>query len=264
MASSVQSHLETQSAADGQRRVSIADVDPGLVVGLDEQQADLARRYAGVVVHTLRPGPWNPAELLESSGGGLGMIVVDGLVCHQIRLGSAVGLEVLGAEDIVRPRSLIPSGLDGEADGGEEWSVLRPARIAVIDDVFSQVAARIPGLGQALLERSLERSQRLALHLAISALPRVEDRLLAILSLFAERWGRVAPGGVKLTLPLTHQMLGLLIGARRPTVTLAITALRERGVLHRTPEGAWLLPPSGAEVVSLDGGRPSGDVALAG
>jgi CRP/FNR family cyclic AMP-dependent transcriptional regulator len=70
----------------------------------------------------------------------------------------------------------------------------------------------------------------------------VEDRLLGLLSLLAERFGHVGVDGVHLPLPPTHAVLGLLIGARRPTITLAVSALRERGALARTDSGGWLLP----------------------
>jgi hypothetical protein len=43
-----------------------------------------------------------------------------------------------------------------------------------------------------------------------------------------------------LPLALTHETLGGLVGARRPTVTLALRELTERGALvHQSP--GWLL-----------------------
>ena len=42
-------------------------------------------------------------------------------------------------------------------------------------------------------------------------------------------------------LPLTHEALGRLIGARRPTVTLALKVLDGQDRLERLPDGAWLL-----------------------
>jgi CRP/FNR family cyclic AMP-dependent transcriptional regulator len=52
----------------------------------------------------------------------------------------------------------------------------------------------------------------------------------------------VGKDGVSLDLPLTHQILGQLVGAQRPTVTLAIQALSEEGQLLRKAEGGFLLP----------------------
>jgi hypothetical protein len=56
----------------------------------------------------------------------------------------------------------------------------------------------------------------------------------------AERWGRVGPEGVRVPLRLTHEALGRLVGARRPSVTTALSGLSKRGCLERTPAG-WLL-----------------------
>ncbi|HUE25664.1 MAG TPA: helix-turn-helix domain-containing protein, partial [Solirubrobacteraceae bacterium] len=70
--------------------------------------------------------------------------------------------------------------------------------------------------------------------------PRVDQRLLAVMWLLAESWGRVTPAGTTLPLSLTHDALGALIGARRPTVTLALRELTERGAVIRQDQG-WLL-----------------------
>jgi len=58
--------------------------------------------------------------------------------------------------------------------------------------------------------------------------------------LLAERWGMVTPQGRIIRLPLTHETLGSLIGARRPTVSLALGDLAERGEVVRQ-DGGWLL-----------------------
>ena len=48
-------------------------------------------------------------------------------------------------------------------------------------------------------------------------------------------------------LALTHRILGQLVGARRPTVSTALSELAERNELVRRPDGSWLLrgrPPA--------------------
>ena len=70
----------------------------------------------------------------------------------------------------------------------------------------------------------------------------VEDRLLLLLWQLAELWGRKAPGGAVLPFRLSHQTLADLVGARRPTVTLAVRALTERELLERGESGEWILP----------------------
>jgi len=56
------------------------------------------------------------------------------------------------------------------------------------------------------------------------------------------RWGRVTPDGVVVPLELTHAALARVLGAARPTVTLAIRELERAGCLARRADGRWLLP----------------------
>jgi len=65
----------------------------------------------------------------------------------------------------------------------------------------------------------------LSFHLAVCHMRRVDDRLLLVLWHFADRWGRVTPSGVSIDIPLTHRLLALVVGARRPFVTAAVRDL---------------------------------------
>ena len=56
--------------------------------------------------------------------------------------------------------------------------------------------------------------------------------------------GKVTPAGIRLQLSLTHEMLGRLIGARRPTVTLALKELAEQNSVIRQDSG-WLITGRG-------------------
>jgi hypothetical protein len=67
----------------------------------------------------------------------------------------------------------------------------------------------------------------------------------------AERWGRVTGDGVIVPLALTHRILGQLVGARRPTVSTALSELAERGELVRRPDGSWLLRGDPPDAESL-------------
>jgi CRP-like cAMP-binding protein len=63
----------------------------------------------------------------------------------------------------------------------------------------------------------------------------------------AERWGRVSTQGVRLPLQLPHRTLATLVGARRPSVTTALSGLARDGLVERTDDG-WLLHGDPAEV----------------
>jgi hypothetical protein len=120
------------------------------------------------------------------------------------------------------------------------FRALPQTRLALLGPEVVFAIRRWPGLSSALQLRAAQQTDRLAVQLVICQLPRVDQRLLALFWLLAESWGRVTPAGTTLPLKLTHEALGALIGARRPTVTLALRELTERGAIVRQTEG-WLL-----------------------
>jgi hypothetical protein len=101
-------------------------------------------------------------------------------------------------------------------------------------------ARRWPRIVAGLHVLAAEQGERLGTQLAICQLPRVDQRLLALMWLLAESWGTTTSHGTRLPLALTHDSLGGMIGARRPTVTLALRELTERGAIIRQSDG-WLL-----------------------
>jgi hypothetical protein len=174
------------------------------------------------------------------------VLIVEGLLGRELLADDVASLELLGPGDILRPWD--------ESAGSElleavvRWSALAPTRLALLDHQLAVRLAGYPEIHDALLERFVWRSRRLAVLQAISQLNRVDRRILALLWHLAERWGRVTPGGVAVPLTLSHRMLGQLVGARRPTVSSAIGDLTRAGKLSRGPDGAWILtgPPVGA------------------
>ena len=122
-----------------------------------------------------------------------------------------------------------------------EWSALSTVRLAVIDQALAVRAAQWPEIFASLVERAARRAERLVVMQAIAHLTRVDDRLLALLWCLAERWGRVSPNGVVVSLRLPHRTLAGMVGARRPSVTTALGQLIARGEVERRPDGGWLL-----------------------
>jgi CRP-like cAMP-binding protein len=57
----------------------------------------------------------------------------------------------------------------------------------------------------------------------------------------ASNWGRVTARGTIVPFRITHEVLGEIIGAQRPTVTLAIGELRREGFLGRDHTGCYAL-----------------------
>jgi CRP/FNR family cyclic AMP-dependent transcriptional regulator len=128
----------------------------------------------------------------------------------------------------------------------------------MLDDRLLPILRTWPGIGRVLLDRAARREARLSTHRAIAQLPRVDQRLLAFFAHLAERWGRVASAGVLVPLHLTHETLGRLIGARRPTVSLALKELGSDGMLERRNDGSWLLRYEAFERLGAEAAVPEG------
>jgi hypothetical protein len=111
--------------------------------------------------------------------------------------------------------------------------VLEPTDLAVLDGSFTGRTAPWPQVLARIALRAVWRTHGLAHQ------TRVENRLLLLFWHLAQRWGRVGRDGVRLDLPLTHDVLGRLVGAQRPSVTTAFGILAERGVLARAPDRSW-------------------------
>ncbi len=65
--------------------------------------------------------------------------------------------------------------------------------------------------------------------------------MLATLWHLASNWGYVTRNGVCMPFRLTHQALGEIVGARRPSVTSAMRRLREDGRIVREARGGYIL-----------------------
>jgi hypothetical protein len=219
------------------RAASLFDVDPELGELLDPRQLAEARLRAIVAIIDLPAGPWSPEPLCGLATRPFALLVLDGLIVRELLLGGSTATELLGASDVVdlgiSDEVLLPTQV--------RWSVPETARVAVLDDRVLSIVRAWPSVARALLDRAARRGARLSTHRAIAQLPRVDQRLMAFFGHLAERWGRVAPAGVVIPLQLTHETLGRLIGARRPTVSLALKELSAAGVIERRSDGAWLL-----------------------
>jgi CRP/FNR family transcriptional regulator, cyclic AMP receptor protein len=187
----------------------------------------------------LPPGPIELDAVLRDHNA-FAAAVVEGMVVQTLQIGEQSGVQLLGPGDLlIQPGAASPSWLEQV-----EFRLPGPARIAMLGDGFLGVARRAPRLISALYECVADQMQRVTGQLVICQLPRVDERVLAIMWLLAESWGQVTPGGVRLPLALTHETLGAMVGARRPTVTLALRKLTQEGsILHQ--DSGWLLlePP---------------------
>ena len=231
--------------------VLVLDADPDLGALLSEQRLALARARLVAREHAVDAGPWHDERLHNAGPEQLGLLVLDGVVTREVLLRDNVSTELLGAGDLLRPWQ--DGGPSRLLDAQVRWSVLEPARFAVLGQAFAQQVAAFPEVHAMLLERVTERAHRVALSQAISQLNGVEHRVLAVLWHIAERWGRVTSQGTVIPVNLPHRVIAQLVGARRPTVSTAISELALDGAARRLADGGWLLTgePVGRPTVEI-------------
>jgi CRP/FNR family cyclic AMP-dependent transcriptional regulator len=231
-----------------QRVVALLDVDPDLGEGLGEDELALARQRALAGVVELEPPDWDTTEIREQAQPGwLGLFVLDGLLLRRVRIGERSACELFGPGDLIRPWDT-----DGEYDPlpiSVDWLVRERTRLAVLDTAFVLRCARWPTINSALVARVAQRARYLALTQTVTHLPRANARLLILFWLLAERWGRVGREGVRISLPITHEVLAMIVGAHRPTVTIALQRLSRAGLLVREQTNVWLLTNRAIELL---------------
>src|SRR4051812_13052610 len=225
--------------------IRLLEAQPDLADGLSPEDEAQARRHVVALLDSVEPGPWEPASRYPPDAAFFGLLVVDGMISRDVELGGRRCSELLGPGDLMRPWDY-DEGDAPSVPSESAWSVLEPTRVAVLDGRFARVACRYPELVAGLIGRTLRRSRWLAILLTISSMPRVDARVLALFWHLADRWGRVTLDGVVVPVRLTHDMVGRLVGAHRPSVTTALSELTRAERISRLPHG-WLLrgdPPS--------------------
>ncbi|HTT28540.1 MAG TPA: Crp/Fnr family transcriptional regulator [Solirubrobacteraceae bacterium] len=211
--------------------------DPELAEAIPPERREQAIADCMVPELRIQPGPLARSSSLGFHGG-IGVLVLSGLLIRRVGIEGRYGAELIGEGDLLRPTEesvspLLPVTTD--------WSIILPARMAVLDSGFEQRLARYPELARCLIDRAILRSKYLAVNMAIVHQARVDVRLHMLLWHLAARWGRVRSDGTVLRLRLTHTVLADLVAARRPTVTTALSELSRQGLV-RTDGETWILP----------------------
>lgn len=234
---SVTQRAQTGETESSQPRVRLLDLDPeiGSLLAPEEREA------AALLTLPVRAVGRDARDFLDhlAETHAFGAILIDGVLAHEVALAGRVALRLLGPGDTV----VVPGGPGPLALSGSVWFPTDRLRVALLDAHCVSALGRWPALMVGLYMRIGQQVERLTTQLLISQLPRVEDRLLALMWLMSESWGRVTPVGTRLPLDLTHEALGRMIGARRPTVSLALRDLAEQGALIRQRGGWMLLTP---------------------
>ncbi|HTU27841.1 MAG TPA: Crp/Fnr family transcriptional regulator, partial [Solirubrobacteraceae bacterium] len=236
------------------RGARLLDLDSDFGAGLAPEE--LAEAQQNVVLPTARleKGLWEVEQLREAHGvrgEPRGFIVVAGTVSVDLAIAGQVCTRLITARELV----LLDGWQEDSIPVHAGWSVLESAILAVLDDRLATIGARWPGLMNAILKRAAQQVRHALLQQAISQLPRVEDRLLALLWSIADRQGVVRSDGVWIHLAVTHATLAQMIGARRPTVSLGLRALTDRGLV-KAENGGWLISPDSVNTFSAAEAKP--------
>jgi CRP/FNR family transcriptional regulator, cyclic AMP receptor protein len=218
--------------------------DRDLADAVAAERRDAAVRAAPAALVRVGTGRWAAQRDAEITRGGFGFLVLSGLLIRRVGIGERIWAELLGPSDLLRP--LEHDGEEVTLPFEAAWRVLEPLRLAALDRRWSFRMSPFPEIAVELTGRAMRRSRRLANTLAISHHPRLEERLLLLLWELADRYGTVRREGVYVPVPMTHEVLSQLAGARRPSVSGALARLADAGRLERAERG-WLLhgePPT--------------------
>lgn len=213
------------------------DLDGDLVDELEVRMRFSARQHATARLLDADVGPLDLSSWFETVGHGPGLLIIDGLLAVDTRVADRTITELLGSGDLLQPPRLHEDEL---VDRATAWRALARTRFALLDASFAERVRAWPQILNALFRRAERRSDDLDVIRAISSQPRLEVRLVLLLWHLAARWGRVEPTGLRLTLPLTHRLLGQLAAAERPSISHALRRLSEAGIVTGTA-GDWHL-----------------------
>jgi CRP/FNR family transcriptional regulator, cyclic AMP receptor protein len=217
------------------RVVQLLECDSRLAEGLSAEERAVAAGSLPVQAATLKRGEWDP-------GAGppepeqLGYLVCGGVLVRRVEIGRGRGIELLGRGDLLRPWQE-----DASSFCRASWEIMEPTTLVVLGPPVARALARWPAIASNLVARGVNRSRASTAAAAISSIVGLEERLLILLWHLAERWGEPAKEGIRIPIGLPHRLLAELVGARRPSVTTALTNLQEEGRLISVANGCWML-----------------------
>ena len=230
--------LVRHETAEYSHRGHILDLDPDLGAGIGKEDWEAACRACRGALLSVPSGVWEPADAVAERNDVLGWVLVKGALCREVALRDRYMFELLGPGDVLH----LPVAQGGPRLGGKiKLTALAGTSLVVLGSAFVRAAARWPSLLANVHRRLETQREHLAIQGLITHLPRAEHRVLLTLWHLADRWGRITPEGTVLPLTLTHDLLGHLTAARRPTVTLAVGTLETDGYIRRCNDGSWLL-----------------------
>ena len=221
------------------RVVNVLDEDRDLAEHLSGPRFEAARRDAVAALMVVHPGAWSPPGKRLTGTGALGLLVLSGVLARHVSLADRPGVELFGEGDLLRPFEEAEARLLNQP--APRWWGLMRTRLAILDARFTSRMCGYPEVIDELSGRLERRSSAHALRFAIMQQPHLAQRLHLLLWHLADRFGHVHSEGVVLPVPLSHELLAQLVGARRPSVSRALKELERAEAIARRPDGSWVL-----------------------
>lgn len=228
-----------QSTETRTSTISLARLLPDVIARIPEGDRVLAER-ALIAPKLSARGADLIAVLDAAPPDAFAFLLVEGVVLKETTLATRSALELLNSGDILAPTLSEPrqEGLRAVS----RYLAHGPVSLAVLGGRFRAASRRWLELGDDLHDRLARQTHRASAHLAMLHASRVEDRIALLFEDLGERCGRVTPDGIAIDISLTHDLIGRLVGAQRPTVTLALQTLAGAGALCRVGRDRWMIP----------------------
>jgi Crp-like helix-turn-helix domain len=187
-----------------------------------KEQAQVDEILAGCATLALRVGAARGGARIPDAAL---LVVEEGVVLlASTRPGSSrtMALTLAGSEEV-----LLPPGPDERLEALEDsWlTVVSPDALIALLRIPAASAIVVAALAAALRERQ----ETIGNFASVRHVERVREKLLQL----ARAHGKVVPGGVRLDLPLTHELVGEMVGSARETVTWAFAQLAREGFVRR-------------------------------
>jgi CRP/FNR family transcriptional regulator, cyclic AMP receptor protein len=231
---------------------ALLQVDAALRAAVPAEDRPIAERVVTAIRRDVPAGRWVPDRMLDGGRAPFAALLLRGVMVQEVLLAGRASAQLIGPGDVFRPWTAADTALPDSM----RWTCAQDAAIALLDERFLTAARRWPRLFTVVQDRLSDQLDDAVRRTAVCGLPRVEDRVLAFFWQLADRWGIVRPEGVVIRLSLTHELIGRLVAAKRPTVSLALSTLAVDGLLARDAVGAWTLAHTSLDTLDRGAGRP--------
>ena len=112
----------------------LLDADTDLAEEFDIRSRIAVRQLATARVLQAAVGKCDLGPGFDAAGNGPGLLILDGVVAFETRVGDRTALELVGAGDLLQSPDHRAEDL---LERGDSWRVLCPARLALLDEEFA-------------------------------------------------------------------------------------------------------------------------------